>query len=317
MLRYLLLIVFIFAISNRVYTPIVFADTKAHVLPITYLPEEVAFDVMQPILPGIIEATSAPVSSGLPVSAVTPSQIPTEATPIVPTVTPSPRATGHVPVLMYHYIRTVTDANDKLGFQLSVTPEVFDKQMAYIKEQGFTTITPEDLYQYVNNSIALPIKPVLLTFDDGYEDFYLEGKKILDKYGLKATIFVPSHKVETPSYLKWYQLAELAKSPNITIASHTKTHAQLTALSGAQITDEIASGRQTLSARLGVAVDYFAYPYGAFNASVVNAVKQAGFKAAFSTIAGSSHSTRDVYSLKRLNVNGGYDFATFTSLLGP
>src|SRR5260221_14182040 len=93
----------------------------------------------------------------------------------------------HVPILMYHYISTPPANSDKYRVDLSVTPDNFRHQMMWLKQKGYTTITPDDLYDALRHGKKLPNLPVLLTFDDGYEDAYTNALPILSEFGFTGT----------------------------------------------------------------------------------------------------------------------------------
>lgn len=222
----------------------------------------------------------------------------------------------HVPILMYHYVRMVDEAHDKVGFLLSVTPENFDKQLTYLNEHGFTPISPQELYESLFNDKPLPSKPILITFDDGYEDFYTHAVSALAKHSIKATIFVPSDRIGTRNYMTWPQVDEIAQNPAITIASHTRHHVNLNDTVIDQLDNEISQSRLILEQHLGRAIDFFAYPYGMFNTEVIKEVKKVGYKLAFSTLGGSSHTVNDQYTLKRINIGGNFDMTRFSATVG-
>lgn len=224
--------------------------------------------------------------------------------------------TIHVPILMYHYVRYVNEHEDKAGYLLSVTPDNFEKQLAYIREKGFTTISPQELYDSLFQGSTLPVKPVLLTFDDGYHDFFTEGLRLIEKYNVKVTIFVPTDRINTPGYMSWEQVRTISQNPNITVASHTRHHLSLSTTVIDQLDNEITQSRLILERELGRSIDFFAYPYGSFNGEVIKEVKKAGYKLAFSTINGRSHTVDDQYTLKRLNVSGAHTIEDFSRTLG-
>lgn len=222
--------------------------------------------------------------------------------------------TVKVPVLMYHYIRYMFTKNDPMGEFLSVTPELFEKQMAYLKAEGYTAITPDDLYNSLYNHQPLPVKPIMITVDDGYQDFLTEGLRIIDKYDMRATIFVPTDLVGKPNYLTWEQVRIIAQDPRVTIAAHTRHHVNLAQTRDSQkVDDEVIQSRVILERELGRSVSYFAYPYGAFSSTAIAAVKKAGFKLAFSTITGRVHTQNDQYIIKRVTVRGVDDLAKFVA----
>lgn len=221
-----------------------------------------------------------------------------------------------VPILMYHYIRYVYEPNDKSGFMLSVTPEHFEKQVQYLKEKGYTTISPQQLYDNLFHNTPLPSKPVMLTFDDGYQDFYIEALRIIEKYNIKVTVFIPTDRINTPNYMSWDQVVALSKNPNITLASHTRHHLNVAQIKVEQLDNEIFQSRLILERNLGRSIDFFAYPYGGFNDEVIKEVKKASYKLAFSTIQGTMQSPAEQYFLRRVSISGDCSLEKFAAFVG-
>src|SRR5262245_17747955 len=169
----------------------------------------------------------------------------------------------HVPILMYHYISANPHAPaDPVRTRLSVPPAQFAQQLAYLHRAGYTTITLDDLVGALHLHATLPSKPVILTFDDGYQDFYINAYPLLRRYGDKATIYIITRKVGTPGYMTWSELRALAASPLITIAAHTRTHPELPALTAKRSWAELAGSKADLQTRLGISVHHLAYPSG-------------------------------------------------------
>lgn len=208
-----------------------------------------------------------------------------------------------VPVLMYHYIQPSV-GRDQLTVSLSVTPENFEKQMNYLVSHGFTTISPLELEGSLVNKTPLPLRPILLTFDDGYRDFYLNAYPILKKYNLKATSFIATGLVDRLWYLHSEDISQLALDPNITLAGHTVNHADLTALPSGKVLEELRSGKTQLEKLVGREVSYFAYPYGSFNNQIIKLVSQAGYRLAFTTRYGTSQSSLSLLEEPRVRVSG-------------
>ncbi|HJZ46136.1 MAG TPA: polysaccharide deacetylase family protein, partial [Roseiflexaceae bacterium] len=171
--------------------------------------------------------------------------------------------TLRVPILMYHYISFNPRAPaDPLRTRLSVPPPQFAQQLAYLHQANYITITLDDLVDALHGRTILPPKPVILTFDDGYADFFTNAFPLLRRYGDKATIYIITRKVGTPGYLSWKQLQTLAASRLITIGAHTRTHPELPALSAQQSWAELAGSKTDLETRLGISVRHLAYPAG-------------------------------------------------------
>lgn len=205
--------------------------------------------------------------------------------PSVPPPLPGERAIK-VPVLLYHYISVNPYPEDTLRTGLSTTPDVFDQQLALLKSQGFTTITFDELAAAFEGTITLPPKPVILTVDDGYSDFYFNAYPILAKHQMKAINFIPTGLIGGDLYMTWKQIEELANSPYVMFGSHTVRHSFLPKVSPGDVISELTESKRVLEQHVGYNVNWFAYPYGAFDEAVVYQVKKAGFVGAVTTMPG-------------------------------
>jgi len=248
-----------------------------------------------------------------PPTALPPTATPT-STPIpTPTATPFLSRTagvnpGYIPILMYHYIRVVNQEADPLGFRLSVTPERFAEQMAWLAASDYTPMRMRDVVACLRGQLSCPPSPVALTFDDGYDDNALNALPVLKRYGIPATFYVVAGSVGTPGYMTWAQLAELQES-GMEIGSHTVTHADLTVLTIDQARDELVRSRELLEAGLGQPVESFSYPAGSYSAEVAELVREVGYTSAVTT-----QQTRDLsqlYQLARRRVMGGETIAGY------
>lgn len=200
-----------------------------------------------------------------------------------------------VMVLNYHKI---ADEHKSL----SVTLDDFEQQMKWLKEYGFTCITPEQLYDFVANGAELPEKPVLITFDDGYKDNYTNAYPIMKKYGMKGTIFVVTGFLGVyDNYLTWEQAKELLDA-GFNIESHTYSHKSMTEASDEDISNELVKSRQTIKEKLGIDSDFMAYPTGTYNLHIAELVKNAGYKGAFTIKYDNVSRDSNVYALERVPV---------------
>lgn len=220
-----------------------------------------------------------------------------------------------IPVLMYHYIRVNPTAGDPVGYSLSVTPADFASQMNYLSQHGYQSMTLDQMGAALANKEPLPRKPVVITFDDGYADFYTQAYPILKSLGLKGLNFVITGLVGAPNYLTWNQITEMAGSGLITFGSHTVHHYALTYLNNQQVQLEVEQSKNVLQAHVGYPVNWFAYPYGNVNNRVEGIVRQAGYTGAFGTANGDYLSTDYMFTLPRVRVSGGESLATFASRL--
>jgi len=224
-------------------------------------------------------------------------------------VAPGPQAIK-VPVLTYHYIRVNTDPRDQMGFALSVTPADFAAQMNWLAQNGYHPITTEDLYAYLNRTRGLPSKPVILTFDDGYADFYTTALPILRSHSFKATSYIVSGFVGRGGYMTADQIREADRS-GIEIGSHSVDHANLARSSIGNVRAQVGDSKRYLEELLGHPVTAFCYPSGKYTSAVANEVAAAGYHDATTTAYGFWHSLGDRYTWTRLRVGGGEGLGDF------
>jgi peptidoglycan/xylan/chitin deacetylase (PgdA/CDA1 family) len=236
-----------------------------------------------------------------------------------PDAAAAPTAIGgavRVPILMYHYIRVNPVARDRAGADLSVAPRDFVQEMQLLASTGFHTVSLDDLTAALVSGRALPPKPVVLTFDDGYEDFYTAAYSVLRADGFRATSFVITGLVGAPGYLTWSQMREMEASGLVQFESHTVHHMEMTRLSIPQAQRELLESKWTLEMQLGVPVRYFCYPSGRYNARIELLVLHDGYTAAVSTRYGEVHTSRDLGALTRIRIHGGESIASFAAAVG-
>jgi len=193
-----------------------------------------------------------------------------------PTIHPAARQ-ARVPVMMYHDILP-----EKQVF-FDVTPAEFEEHLKLIKQKGLTPITMDQLVNHLRTGLPLPPKPILLTFDDGYEGHYTYVYPLLKKYKYPAAFSIYTAKVGKKmgrSSLNWKQLREMAADPLVTIVSHSVSHAVMEGLSPEQLLVEAQESKRILEAELGMSIRYFTYPEGKYDQAAWDAVKAAGYSAA-------------------------------------
>jgi peptidoglycan/xylan/chitin deacetylase (PgdA/CDA1 family) len=228
-----------------------------------------------------------------------------------------------IPILMYH---SVSDACAPRFRRFAVRPATFEAQMRYLSEQGFTTLTISDLIEAMSGRVAMPRKPVVVTFDDGFADFYEAALPVLQQYGQTATLYVVSGAVgKTSTWLdsigggarpmvSWSNLIEIQKC-GIEIGAHTVTHAALDLLPTAAVKDEIANSKRMLEDGLGRPVVSFAYPFGYQNATVRDVVKAEGYSSACAVQYRMCVPHDDPFALPRHIALDGWDNKTFAAVL--
>jgi len=219
-----------------------------------------------------------------------------------------------MPVLLYHYIGPVPNLNDKARKELSVSPENFDRQMAYLAQNGFEPVTLGYM-PYVFDGSLSPSgkKPVLLTFDDGYMDFYFNAFPILKKYNFHAVSFIPTGLMNKNYYMTWDQIKEIQGSGLVEFEGHSVSHANLAQISSARLEYELTESKKTLEAFTGKPVHYLAYPFGASSVRVAAAARALGYVGAFSEQQ--KRASALTLSLPRLKIGGRVTLTDFQNRL--
>ncbi|MCX6734305.1 MAG: polysaccharide deacetylase family protein [Candidatus Peregrinibacteria bacterium] len=221
-----------------------------------------------------------------------------------------PDTESKVPVVMYHYVRIVDKVKDPLGYDLSINPTDFEKQMKYLKDQGYTTIHLEDLLDK-----KVPKKAIVLSFDDGLEDFYTTALPILQKYGFTASDAVITGMIGQHEHMTNDQIRECIKA-GIEITSHTVTHFDMSKLTKEQLHKQLAESKSYLEKTFGIKVDGFIYPSGRYNDLAVQTVKDEGYKIAATTKYGEADLAKDnILLLPRVRIDNRDSYNGFVKKL--
>lgn len=207
--------------------------------------------------------------------------------------------TFRVPILMYHYVE-YQEPNDKIRASLTTSPYTLNLQVETLKNEGYTFMTASELSDVIMGQKILPEKPILLTFDDGYRDFYTDAYPILKRYHAKATQYVISGYVNHPNHLTSFQVSEIAKENLVEIGAHTVNHAWLKEKSVEEVGYQASKSKQDLQRLTGKKIVSFAYPYGAFDLSAAQIINASGYTSSVSTIPGIIQSYENRYFLYRL-----------------
>ena len=299
-------------------------------LPIQALPSP-APTLLQPPSP-----TPAPTMTGDPVAAATAAIMATQtaaADPPTPPVLaapadesivnePMPTPSGvyswtlKVPILMYHYISEPPPGSDIYRVDLSVTPDSFRQQMAYLKENGYTPIDFYDLSTAIVAHTELPPKPIILTFDDGYTDNYEKAFPVLQEYGFKGTFFVVTEFIDAgrEGYMNWEMIEEMSRAGQ-RIESHSRTHPDLTTKSRDGLIWEILGSQETLAAHIGYQPRYFCYPGGTYNDETIQVLRELDFWGAVTTENGTWHGFNDRFEWRRVRMRNTTTIEEFSRLV--
>jgi peptidoglycan/xylan/chitin deacetylase (PgdA/CDA1 family) len=212
----------------------------------------------------------------------------------------APRNGAQIPILMYHSISKPSGGKVHPYFETNTAPEIFERQMKYLYDAGYSTLSPADVVAHLNSGTGDTSKKVVITFDDGFQDFYTQAFPVLQKYGLSATVYLPTAFIDTgtkpflgKSCLNWSEVRELHKM-GVAFGSHTVTHPTLKFMTEVDLEHEVCASKEAIENELGVSIDSFAYPYAfpehdaAFAHRLRDLLKSAGYNSGVSTVIGSN-----------------------------
>jgi peptidoglycan/xylan/chitin deacetylase (PgdA/CDA1 family) len=239
-----------------------------------------------------------------------------------PTIEPMPTPSGvyswtlKVPILMYHYISTPPEDADVYRTDLSVTPEQFREQMAYLQQNGYSTIDLYDLSLAIVSHKELPEKPIILTFDDGYVDNYDHAYPILKEFGYGGTFFVVTEFIDMQrvGYMTWPMIEEMSRN-GMRIESHSRTHPDLRGMSRERLIWEILGSQETLTAHIGYKPRYFCYPGGWYDEATIEILRELDFWGATTTQNGSWHGFDDRFEWRRVRLRNSTTLGEFARLV--
>ncbi len=203
-----------------------------------------------------------------------------------------------LPVLCYHYVKR----NISKGSQYVLPENEFQKQMITLRDSGYTTILPDALYSFHTKCVALPAKPIMLTFDDTYEEHYSIVAPILNQFGFKAVFFVNTVVIGKPGYMTEIQLKELSEKGHA-IGGHTWNHPHIKQLKERDLIWQIDKPKQELEKITGKPVQAFAYPYGIWNDAAISKLKKHGVTTAFQ-LSEKPSKKNPLHTIRRLLVWG-------------
>ncbi|WP_425482145.1 polysaccharide deacetylase family protein [Budvicia diplopodorum] len=221
-----------------------------------------------------------------------------------------------VPILTYHHV--LKDDENKLFRHTSTTTSdvAFDAQMAYLKEAGYQTISMYQLEGYLNNTVNIPAKAVVLTFDDGLKSVHRYAYPILKKYGQQATAFIISSRIKhqpqpwDANSLQFMSISEMKEIQSVfDIQSHThflhrySDDNQPVLLSRTERNIELDLERSARAlSQFNPKVLYVSYPFGGYNDKAIQAAKLAGYHMAVTTVKGKVKPGDNPFTLKRLYI---------------
>lgn len=210
-----------------------------------------------------------------------------------------------VPILMYHSI-----AYEK-GNDLRIPKDKFSAEMKYLKSKGYTFLSLDELYSILNNKSKAPKKPIVITFDDGYEDNYVSAFPVIKELGIKATVFeIVSAIDRSKTYITSDQIKEMSNT-GFDVESHDWCHVELSKQSYDTQYQTLLQAKKTLESIKGKSVKYIAYPFGQFNSYTEKAAKNAGYVMAVTTKSGNADISQGVFFLHRVRMSNNQSLSGF------
>jgi peptidoglycan/xylan/chitin deacetylase (PgdA/CDA1 family) len=216
-----------------------------------------------------------------------------------------------VPILMYHHVGDLPEKPDAIRRDLTVSTDNFTEQVAWAKEQGYESVTLEQVYLASQGKFSLPKKPIVFTFDDGYADVFMNAWPVLHAVGYTGSFAIITHMVGNPDYATWERI-RAAASQGAEIVSHTQTHfdGSNTKYSPDFIRAELAGSKQDLADH-GLMTNVLVYPYGHFTPSYVAIAKEVGYVMGFTVAHGFTVDPETLMTTPRLRVHRDTDLQKF------
>lgn len=232
-----------------------------------------------------------------------------------------------IPILMYHSISEPSATSMHPYYVTETAPNAFRRQLSYLRQAGYRTLTPCQLLDRLHSPVTNYERTVLITFDDGYKDFYTNAFPVLEEHGFKATVYLPTQLISSDrqSFLRkecltWEEIRFL-QSAGTVFGSHSATHSRLYFMSIPKIKSELQDSKDVIEQKLGSPIGSFAYPYAfpeadhAFTAQFGALLDECGYSTGMSTSIGSINGYSDRWHLKRLPVNVCDDEQLFSAKL--
>lgn len=231
-----------------------------------------------------------------------------------------------VPILMYHSVSDRPDEGLHPYYKTNTSPTRFREHMSFLANNGFSAVNLEEAANCLSGQSQIK-KPVVITFDDGYLDFFHNAWPVLQQYSFPATVFLPTEFIGTSRQqfksrdtLTWSEVRHL-QAAGVSFGSHTASHPQLWDLPATEVESELRTSKSVLEQELGTTIRSFAYPYAfpeqdkEFASNFRCELRTAGYTIGVSTVLGTARQSTDPLLFPRLPVNSEDDQALFRAKL--
>lgn len=224
----------------------------------------------------------------------------------------------HLPVLMYHYVDELPPNADDIRRGLTISPQLFREHLAYLRQEGFETITFRQAYSALMTGSPLPRKPIILTFDDAYDHHYSFVFPLLQEFGMVGTFYVITAALDNgwAGHMTWEQAAEMANA-GMEMAAHTKNHIDLRARSFDMLVYEISGSIESVAAHTGERPIAFSYPIGRYDEDTLAVMATIKPVIAVTTQAGNRISSDLLLEVPRIRIHPDTTVFALSRLLRP
>jgi peptidoglycan/xylan/chitin deacetylase (PgdA/CDA1 family) len=216
-----------------------------------------------------------------------------------------------IPVLLYH---SVSDHPARRDRPWTVSPADFAAHADAIRASGRVALRVTELAAALRGERCLPVRPVAITFDDGFADTYGAVQALIDR-GLQSTLYVTTGAVGAPDRLSLPQVLELARLQYVEVGAHAVRHLRLDELDDRELAVEVRVAKLHLEEIIQASVRSFAYPYGAYDRRTRAAVIAAGYRSAAAVKNAVSHTRDDPFAIARWTVTSGTPAARIVEVL--
>lgn len=225
----------------------------------------------------------------------------------------------NIPILCYHNLNPTKPGS------MSLTPQKFESQLKWLKDNGFNVIPLKEAVEYLQGKrTSLPAKPVVITADDGWESVYTYMFPLIRKYNIPVTLFIyPQTISKGKNAMTWEQLIKLQKTGLFDIQSHTYSHPNFKQakrrLSSAgfqkNVDMELTTSKKILEEKLGTKITLLAWPFGIYNTYLEQAAAKAGYDMAFTIGALKANKSFGPMEQPRYMIVDGLSMKTFTNIM--
>lgn len=211
------------------------------------------------------------------------------------------RLIKEVPILCYH---NIVENIGKHSPAYTCSVSTFTEHLKALAKNGFHSVSPDQVYEYLMGRAVLPLKPFMITFDDAKQEHFEIAANLLQEFRFTGVFFVPTKYLNKKNFLSKHQVQQLSVDGH-TIGAHSYDHPNLSKIDISDWNNQVTQPKKELELVTATKIEYFAYPFGIWNDSIIKHLRQAGFKAAFQ-LGGKKSQESPIYTIRRLMVSGNW-----------